>query len=161
MIDAYLNRRKEMKLICCFALAFTFSAASFAVAPADKRYEWTRSSESQTVRSKRNRKARAVKKTSSSKSVTQPSATSEVSPDPITPNRVEIDPGDIPASERPRNPNVDDRTKIPETIDRGDRVPPKNIPKTKPRKNCRPSNHNAGHALASKYPPSWQPSPDT
>ncbi len=31
-----------------------------------------------------------------------------------SPNRMEIDPGDIPPSERPRNPNVDDRTKIPE-----------------------------------------------
>jgi hypothetical protein len=37
---------------------------------------------------------------------------------PVTsnPNRLEIDPGDIPPSQRPRDPNVDDRTKIPESV---------------------------------------------
>jgi hypothetical protein len=38
-----------------------------------------------------------------------------------SPNRMEIDPGDIPPSERPRNPNVDDRTKIPDNVISDDR----------------------------------------
>lgn len=40
-----------------------------------------------------------------------------------TPNRQEIDPGDIPPSQRPRNPNVDDRTKIPDEVSPDDMAP--------------------------------------
>ena len=40
-----------------------------------------------------------------------------------SPNRLEIDPGDIPPSERPTNPNEDRRTKIPEGIDPADMAP--------------------------------------
>jgi hypothetical protein len=53
-----------------------------------------------------------------------------------TPNRQEIDPGDIPPSQRPRNPNVDDRTKIPVEVSPDDMAPqPK---KTSPPKKKRP-----------------------
>lgn len=40
-----------------------------------------------------------------------------------TPNRQEIDPGDIPPSQRPRNLNVDDRTKIPDEVSPDDMAP--------------------------------------
>jgi hypothetical protein len=39
------------------------------------------------------------------------------------PNRQEIDPGDIPPSERPRDPNVDDRTRIPGGVSPDDMAP--------------------------------------
>ena len=48
------------------------------------------------------------------------------------PNRMEIDPGDILPADRPRDPNVDDRTKIPAIIDPNDMAPrPKPTPKKK------------------------------
>lgn len=59
------------------------------------------------------------------KNVQQPSTQDAPANGPVTdaPNRQEIDPGDIPPSERPRDPNVDDRTKIPEEISPDDKVP--------------------------------------
>ncbi|HJU55221.1 MAG TPA: hypothetical protein VJ715_11640 [Pyrinomonadaceae bacterium] len=45
------------------------------------------------------------------------------------PNRMEIDPGDIPPSERPLDPNVDDRTKIPGEVSPDDKASrPKKTP---------------------------------
>ena len=51
------------------------------------------------------------------------------------PNRMEIDPADIPPSERPRDPNVDDRTRIPSEVSPDDMAP---RPKTRKAKNRRP-----------------------
>lgn len=48
-----------------------------------------------------------------------------------TPNRLEIDPGDIPPSQRPRDPNVDDRTRIPEGVSPDDMAP-------RPKRTARP-----------------------
>lgn len=50
------------------------------------------------------------------------------------PNRMEIDPADIPPSERPRDPNVDDRTRIPSEVSPDDMAPAARKPK-KRRKN--------------------------
>jgi hypothetical protein len=46
------------------------------------------------------------------------------------PNRMEIDPGDIPPANRPRDPNVDDRTRIPGEISPDD-ISPRPKPKGK------------------------------
>ncbi len=135
---------KKMKLTRGIVLALSFCAGTTALVLGYENSARTLDSNTrevaQTVKPKRHRKergkARAVKKSGRPTSGTLLQTTTERSSDPITPNRVEIDPGDIPPSERPRNPNVDDRTKIPETIDPGDRVSPKNIPKTKLRKSC-------------------------
>ena len=51
------------------------------------------------------------------------------------PNRMEIDPGDIPPSERPRDPNVDDRTRIPGEVSPDDMAP---RPKARQPKKRRP-----------------------
>jgi len=150
----HLTKEEKMKLTCSVVLALSLCAGSTALALGYENSARTLHSNTrdvaQTVKPKRHRKergkARAVKKTGRPTSGTTPlQTTTEGSSDPITPNRVEIDPGDIPPSQRPRNPNVDDRTKIPETIDPGDRVSPKNIPKTKLKKSCRRrhSNRNA------------------
>lgn len=48
------------------------------------------------------------------------------------PNRMEIDPGDIPPADRPRDPNVDDRTKIPGHISPDDMTPPPKPKKKRP-----------------------------
>ena len=45
------------------------------------------------------------------------------------PNRMEIDPADIPPSERPRDPNVDDRTRIPSEVSPDDMAPVARKPK--------------------------------
>lgn len=45
------------------------------------------------------------------------------------PNRMEIDPADIPPSERPRDPNVDDRTRIPSEVSPDDMAPAPRKPK--------------------------------
>ena len=45
------------------------------------------------------------------------------------PNRMEIDPADIPPSQRPRDPNVDDRTRIPSEISPDDMSPTARKPK--------------------------------
>lgn len=45
------------------------------------------------------------------------------------PNRMEIDPADIPPSERPRDPNVDDRTRIPSEVSPDDKAPAARKPK--------------------------------
>ncbi len=56
--------------------------------------------------------------------------TNDVRPVLDAPNRMEIDPADIPPAERPRDPRVDDRTKIPAIIDPNDMAPrPKPTPK--------------------------------
>jgi hypothetical protein len=47
-----------------------------------------------------------------------------------SPNRMEIDPGDIPPGNRPRDPNVDDRTRIPSDISPDD-ISPRPKPKKK------------------------------
>ena len=135
------TKEEKMKLTRSVVLVLSLCAGTTALALGYENSAWTLDSNTrdvaQTVKPKRDRKARAVKKTRRPKSGTPLQTTTERSSDPITPNRVEIDPGDIPPSQRPRNPNVDDRTKIPETIDPGDRVSPKNIPKTKLKKTCR------------------------
>ena len=134
----HLTKEEKMKLTRSVVLVLSVCAGTTAL---DLGYEngartldLNTRDVAQTVKPKRDRKARAVKKTGRPKSVTPLQTTTEPGSDPITPNRVEIDPGDIPPSQRPRNPNVDDRTKIPETIDPGDRVSPKSIPKTKLKK---------------------------
>jgi hypothetical protein len=137
----HFTEEEKMKLTRSVVLALSFCAGSTALALGYENSARTLDSNTrdvaQTVKAKRERKARAVKKPGRPKSGTPLQTATEPSSDPITPNRVEIDPGDIPPSQRPRNPNVDDRTKIPETIDPGDRVSPKSIPKTKLRKSCR------------------------
>ena len=45
------------------------------------------------------------------------------------PNRMEIDPADIPPSQRPRDPNVDDRTRIPSEVSPDDMAPAARKPK--------------------------------
>lgn len=45
------------------------------------------------------------------------------------PNRMEIDPADIPPSQRPRDPNVDDRTRIPSEVSPDDMAPAPRKPK--------------------------------
>ncbi|HEX7314621.1 MAG TPA: hypothetical protein VF297_11910 [Pyrinomonadaceae bacterium] len=45
------------------------------------------------------------------------------------PNRMEIDPADIPPSRRPRDPNVDDRTRIPSEVSPDDMAPAARKPK--------------------------------
>ena len=84
----------------------------------------------QSSKKKQSGKKRSVKK--SQKAMPAPNAPADNNLQPVldTPNRMEIDPGDIPPTQR-RNPDVDDRTKIPENIDPGDRVPPSAIPKQK------------------------------
>lgn len=95
----------------------------------------TRAGSAQVSKKKQPRKKKGARK--SQKLMREAHSTAEQQPPPVldTPNRVEIDPGDIPPTQR-RNPDVDDRTKIPENIDPGDRVPPASIPK--PKKPCRP-----------------------
>jgi len=90
----------------------------------------------QSSKNKHPRKRRRVRKSQKSMQQTN-SAAEQTHPATETPNRVEIDPGDIPPSQR-RNPDVDDRTKIPENIDPGDRVPPASIPKQRPKKPGQP-----------------------
>lgn len=50
------------------------------------------------------------------------------------PNRMEIDPADIPPSQRPRDPNVDDRTRIPGEVSPDDMAPRPKPRKTKKRR---------------------------
>lgn len=54
-------------------------------------------------------------------------------PAPDGPNRMEIDPADIPPSERPRDPNVDDRTRIPGEVSPEDMAPAARKPKRRRR----------------------------
>jgi len=49
------------------------------------------------------------------------------------PNRMEIDPADIPPSQRPLDPNVDDRTRIPSEVSPDDMAPAARKPKKKRR----------------------------
>ncbi len=82
-----------------------------------------------TKRRSARRRARHNRKSSKSmhKAVTPKTNGNDAVPD--SPNRMEIDPGDIRPEDRPRDPNVDDRTKIPGDISPDDTRPrpqPKN-----------------------------------
>lgn len=68
--------------------------------------------------------------------MSQPTPPTKPDNEPITdaPNRMEIDPADIPLSERSTDPNVDQRTKIPVGIDPADMAPREKTPKPGTRK---------------------------
>lgn len=80
-------------------------------------------------RNRTRRRTRQAKQKTADMKKTQTCDKSPETPVLDTPNRLEIDPGDIPPSQRPRNPNVDDRTKIPKIVSPDDMAPP-----AKPRK---------------------------
>ena len=84
----------------------------------------------QSIRKRQSGKKRRAKKSQKATPAKSTPVDPQLSPVLDTPNRMEIDPGDIPPSQ-PRNPDEDDRTKIPDNIDPGDRVPPSSIPKPK------------------------------
>src|SRR3954447_13157218 len=77
----------------------------------------------QESKSKRRCMSRRRKKRNTSVPVANSTPKNETGPVTSNPNRLEIDPGDIPPSQRPRDPNVDDRTKIPESVSPDDMAP--------------------------------------
>ena len=107
-------------LICVLLLACT---AAYGAPPRPQRAEHARAGH----------KPRHVKRRKGAPMTNKPAAPT-ASPVLDGPNRMEIDPADIPPSERPRDPNVDDRTRIPSEVSPDDKAPPARKPK-KRRKN--------------------------
>ena len=133
-----------MKLLVCAALALLLNASDATAArrlraeTAPRCLAFDNAAHQTGTRRPSRRPKRQNKKRQ--KPMPQPAAPTTPKPDGPTsnapildgPNRMEIDPGDIPPSERPRDPNVDDRTKIPAIIDPNDMAPqPKPTPKKK------------------------------
>jgi hypothetical protein len=77
----------------------------------------------QETRSKQRRTSRRRRKRNPSMPAANSTTKNDNGPVTSNPNRLEIDPGDIPPSQRPRDPNVDDRTKIPESVSPDDMAP--------------------------------------
>jgi hypothetical protein len=68
------------------------------------------------------------------KPTTPPTPPPDIEPILDAPNRLEIDPADIPPSERSTDPNVDQRTKIPVWVDPADMAPQEKRPRPQKKK---------------------------
>ena len=75
------------------------------------------------------KRARKVRRRLPARRKTMPTTNKPAEPVLDGPNRMEIDPADIPPSERPRDPNVDDRTRIPSEVSPDDMAPAARKPK--------------------------------
>lgn len=120
-----------MKTVFCLALVLLFAPAMKEAHGGphnftnDGRPRLSHSSAApqKTTRRRHRRKSRASRKLDKPMPQTDSTNPPDEGPRTDTPNRMEIDPGDIPPSKRPTNPNVDDRTKIPEWVSPDDMAP--------------------------------------
>lgn len=122
----------ELVLFISLALASNYTTAHLQEANAEDSHADASSSSRITQTSKKRQFGKKKRPRKSQRLMQESNAPKEPEPTPIldSPNRQEIPPGDIPPNQ-PRNPDVDDRTKIPGNIDPGDKVPPSSIPKPK------------------------------
>jgi len=117
-----------MRLLICAALIACAAAPS---APAAATHAGDAASASAAAPSpsqkRRGRRAsqRRPRRAAGRKSMPKTNQTPAPAGGPVLdgPNRMEIDPADIPPSERPRDPNVDDRTRIPSEVSPDDMAP--------------------------------------
>lgn len=109
-----------MKLLVCVVL-IACAAAPVLSAPHTGDAPSAASANDPTQRRARRKPRPAAKR----KSMPKTNQTPAPAGGPILdgPNRMEIDPADIPPSERPRDPNVDDRTRIPSEVSPDDKAP--------------------------------------
>lgn len=127
-----------MRLIFRLALAAFLAAQGWlsshggvaAAGPAPSRRASADAAAQRGVRRKTRRGPRSARRGKKSMPQTGPTE------GPVTdaPNREEIDPGDIPPHERPRDPNVDDRTRIPGGVSPDDMAPRPARPRPKRRR---------------------------
>jgi len=118
-----------MRLLICAALT-ACAAAPVVPAPAlhaDGGPSASAAASGQSQRRARRRPRRAAKSKIMPKTNQTPAPTS--GPVLDGPNRMEIDPADIPPAQRPRDPNVDDRTRIPSEVSPDDMAPAARKPK--------------------------------
>src|SRR6185503_3511065 len=125
--------RMELVFLISIALASNY-AASHGLQEAKARGSHPDASRLVGTTQSSQKKQSAKKKRTRKSQKVMPESNTPKSPNPTPvldgPNRQEIPPGDIPPNQ-PRNPDVDDRTRIPGNIDPGDKVPPSSIPKPK------------------------------
>ena len=118
-----------MRLLICAAL-ITCVAAPVVPAPAPHAGDAPSAPAAAHAQSRRRarRKPRPAARRKSMPKTNQPATPSD-GPVLDGPNRMEIDPADIPPSRRPRDPNVDDRTRIPSEVSPDDMAPAARKPK--------------------------------
>jgi hypothetical protein len=120
-----LEEEERMRLLMCAAL---MACAAAPVVPATVPHAGDAPpAATAAAPSQRRAPPRAPKRKSMPKTNQTPAPTGG----PILdgPNRMEIDPADIPPSQRPRDPNVDDRTRIPSEVSPDDMAPAARKPK--------------------------------
>ena len=122
-----------MRLLICAAL-ITYFAAPVVPAPVTHAGDAPPTSAAAPGRFQRKARRRAQRGSRGAarrKSMPKTNQPAAPSGGPILdgPNRMEIDPADIPPSQRPRDPNVDDRTRIPTEVSPDDMAPAARKPK--------------------------------
>ena len=116
-----------MRLLMCVALIACAAAPVVSTTAPHAGGEPSAADASGQSRKRPRRKPRPAAKRRSMPKTNQPAPAEG----PILdgPNRMEIDPADIPPAQRPRDPNVDDRTRIPSEVSPDDMAPAPRKPK--------------------------------
>jgi len=117
-----------MRLLICAAL---IACAAAPAVPAPAPHAGDAPYASADAGQARRRARRGARRAAGRKSMPKTNPTPAPSGGPTLdgPNRMEIDPADIPPSQRPRDPNVDDRTRIPSEVSPDDMAPAARKPK--------------------------------
>lgn len=114
-----------MRLLICAALIACLAAAAVPAAATHAGDAPSASAAAPGPSQKRRAAQRRPRRAAGRKSMPKTHQTPAPAGGPVLdgPNRMEIDPADIPPSERPRDPNVDDRTRIPSEVSPDDMAP--------------------------------------